>query len=152
MPKSIKIDETTYNIVVELAKQENRSFSNTLAKLVKLGSDSISANGQQAPSVSSATLAPTTTLMMPLKEYEAFQKWMTGGQQWNGTPAVTLDLEAEKKKYAEAIKKAKEREANKKLSLDDLTEEDLKTAKVTFEDRPDFKEPDEWDKHAWPTV
>lgn len=45
-----------------------------------------------------------------------------------------------------AIKKAK------KLTLDDLTEKDLATAKVTFNDRPDFKEPEKWDKHAWPTV
>ena len=40
----------------------------------------------------------------------------------------------------------------KKLTLDDLTEKDLATAKVTFEERPDFKEPEKWDKHAWPTV
>lgn len=40
----------------------------------------------------------------------------------------------------------------KKLTLDDLTDKDLATAKVTFEERPDFKEPEEWDKHAWPTV
>lgn len=44
------------------------------------------------------------------------------------------------------IKKAK------KLTLDDLTEKDLATAKVTFEERPDFKEPEKWDKHSWPTV
>lgn len=40
----------------------------------------------------------------------------------------------------------------KKLTLDNLTEKDLATAKVTFEERPDFKEPEKWDKHAWPTV
>lgn len=39
-----------------------------------------------------------------------------------------------------------------KLTLDNLTEKDLATAKVTFEERPDFKEPEKWDKHAWPTV
>lgn len=41
---------------------------------------------------------------------------------------------------------------SKKLTLDDLTEKDLATAKVTFEERPDFKEPEKWDSHAWPTV
>ena len=41
---------------------------------------------------------------------------------------------------------------DKKLTLDDLTEKDLATAKVTFEERPDFKEPEKWDSHAWPTV
>lgn len=41
---------------------------------------------------------------------------------------------------------------DKKLTLDDLTEKDLATAKVTFEERPDFKEPEKWDKHSWPTV
>lgn len=41
---------------------------------------------------------------------------------------------------------------DKKLTLDDLTEKDLATAKVTFKERPDFKEPEKWDSHAWPTV
>lgn len=41
---------------------------------------------------------------------------------------------------------------NKKLTLDNLTDKDLATAKVTFEERPDFKGPEKWDSHAWPTV
>jgi len=60
-------------------------------------------------------------------------------QEPNTPPVLLADI-------GKAIKKAK------KLALDDLTEKDLATAKVTFEERPDFKEPDEWDKHAWPTV
>ena len=52
------------------------------------------------------------------------------------------------RKYKEAL----EREKSRKKSLGELTEEDLATAKVTFEERPDFEEPEEWNGHAWPTV
>lgn len=52
------------------------------------------------------------------------------------------------RKYKEAL----EREKSRKKSIGDLTEEDLANAKVTFEERPDAKEPEEWDSHAWPTV
>lgn len=103
MSKSIKIDDATYKIVAEFARQEDRPLSNALARLVKLGLNN-------------------TTLQEP-----------------NTPPALVADM-------GKAIKKAK------KLTLDDLTEKDLATAKVTFEERPDFKEPEKWDSHAWPTV
>lgn len=60
---------------------------------------------------------------------------------------TTLDDVKRAMRYMEADRKKK-----KKLALDDLTEKDLATAKVTFEERPDFKEPEKWDSHAWPTV
>ncbi len=52
------------------------------------------------------------------------------------------------RKYKEAV----EREKSRKKSLGDLTEEDLATAKVTFEEGPRFEEPVEWNEHSWPTV
>lgn len=64
----------------------------------------------------------------------------------NTTLQVSDTLPVPVADMGKTIKKAK------KLTLDDLTEKDLATAKVTFEERPDFKEPEKWDKHSWPTV
>ena len=60
---------------------------------------------------------------------------------------VTLDDVKKAMREMEADRKQK-----KNLALEDLTEKDLATAKVTFEDRPDFKEPEKWNGKAWPTV
>lgn len=128
MSRSIKIDDATYEAVTKFAQQEDRLLSNALARLVKLGlanvSEGISIEEQTAP-VSLAAPTPTPSQVK----------------------TVTLDDVKKAMREMEADRKQK-----KNLALEDLTEKDLATAKVTFEDRPDFKEPEKWDSKAWPTV
>lgn len=146
MSKSIKIDDETYMLVAEFAKREDRPLSNALSRLVKLGLSYRSGEGAQASAKSGATA--------------------NGDEEKNGTVKNTSDnkkidwgeiMEQAQKEVSSGewdrkYKEALEREKSRENSLGDLTEEDLANAKVTFEERPDAKEPEEWDSHAWPTV
>lgn len=157
MSKSIKIDDETYMLVAEFAKREDRPLSNALSRLVKLGLSYQSVEGAQASAKSSAPAS------VPLKERVATAN---GDEEKNRPVKNTPDNKkidwGEIMKQAQAevssgewdrkYKEALEREKSRKNSLGDLTEEDLATAKVTFEERPGFKEPEEWNGHAWPTV
>ena len=157
MSKSIKIDDETYMLVAEFAKREDRPLSNALSRLVKLGLSYQSGEGAQASAKSSV---PASVLS---KESNATAN---GDEEKNGTVKNTSDnkkidwgeimKQAQEKvssgEWDRKYKEALEREKSRKKSIGDLTEEDLANAKVTFEERPDAKEPEEWDSHAWPTV
>lgn len=157
MSKSIKIDDETYMLVAEFAKREDRPLSNALSRLVKLGLSYQAGKGAQASVESSAPAS------VPLKERVATAN---GDEEKNRPVKNTSDNkkidwgeimkqvqeEVGSGEWDRKYKEALERDKSRKSSLGDLTEEDLATAKVTFEERPDFEEPEEWNGHAWPTV
>lgn len=120
----IRIDDDIYNKLKEAAEFNKRTVGQHIAFLLD---NEITFNEIRGMLAGQAPATPvaTTTPNFP-----------------NGIDWAKIEKEA-------PIPKAKK---TKKLTLDDLTEKDLATAKVTFEERPDFKEPEKWDKHAWPTV
>lgn len=146
MSKSIKIDDATYDIVAEFAEREDRPLSNALARLVKLGvtnaSEELPVEGQTAPKATPVAEVEPVAVAKP-----SFLNRI----DWAKIEKEVLSHDGQKK-LQEQLKEAQKREMERKPVVGDLTEKDLATAKVTFEDRPDFKEPEEWDKHAWPTV
>lgn len=148
MSKSIKIDDATYNVVAEFAEREDRPLSNALARLVKLGvanaSEELSVEGQTAP-------MPKATPVVEVGPVVATTPNFPNGIDWAKIEKEVLNPDAQRK-LQEQLKEAQKREMERGTVVGDLTEKDLATAKVTFKDRPDFKEPEEWDSHAWPTV
>lgn len=168
----VRIDDDIYSKLKEAAEFNKRTVGQHIAFLLDNEITFNEIRGMlagRAPAEPVAQAEPMVTVSLSPEEMDMYKEMKTGratsrvkkpnfkspnfpnGIDWAAVEREVMNPE-NREKYAEQLKKAKEREANRKLSLDDLTEEDLATAKVTFEERPDFKEPEKWDRHAWPTV
>lgn len=122
MSKTITISDNAYSIIKKSADNTGLSLTKTLDKLLS----------ETEPS----PIIPMAPVGLPVPTATP-----------SPTKTITLDDVKKAMREMEADRKQK-----KNLALENLTEKDLATAKVTFKDRPDFKEPEKWNSKAWPTV
>lgn len=149
MPKTLTISDEAYNIIKQSAEINGRSLIKELDILLRQPvrqdwADTVMPVAPVAP-------APKATPVAEVKPVVATTPSFPNGIDWEKIESEVLNPDAQKK-FQKQLKEAKKKELERGAVVGDLTEKDLATAKVTFEERPDFKEPEEWDKHAWPTV
>ena len=143
MSKTLTISDEAYNIIKQSAEINGRSLTKELDILLR--------QPVRQSRADTVEPVPKATPVAETKPVVATKPSFLNRIDWAKIEKEVLSHDGQKK-LQEQLKEAQKREMERKPVVGDLTEKDLATAKVTFEDRPDFKEPEKWDKHAWPTV
>lgn len=148
----IRIDDEVYDKLKEAAEFNKRTVGQHILFLLDNELTFNEIRGMLAGRAPATPVAPVPKVT-PVAEVKPVVTTPSfpNGIDWEKIESEVLNPEA-KKKLQKQLKESKKRELERGAVVGDLTEKDLANAKVTFEERPDFKEPDEWDKHAWPTV
>lgn len=149
----IRIDDEVYDKLKEAAEFNKRTVGQHILFLLDNELTFNDIRGMlagQAPATPAAPV-PKATPVAEVEPVVATKPSPLNRIDWAKIEKEVLSHDGQKK-LQEQLKEAQKREMERKPVVGDLTEKDLATAKVTFEDRPDFKEPEKWDKHAWPTV
>ncbi len=149
----IRIEDDVYNKLKEAAEFNKRTVGQHIAFLLDNEITFSEIRGMLAGQAPVTPVAPAlkVTPVAEVKPVVATTPSFPNGIDWEKIESEVLNPDAQKK-FQKQLKEAKKRESERGEVVGDLTEKDLATAKVTFEERPDFKEPEKWDKHAWPTV
>lgn len=149
MSKTLTISDEAYSIIKQSAEINGRSLTKELDILLRQPmrqnqTDTVTPAAPVAP-------VPKATPVAEVEPVAATTPSFSNGIDWAKIEKEVLSHDGQKK-LQEQLKEAQKREMERKPVVGDLTEKDLATTKVTFEERPDFKEPEKWDSHAWPTA
>lgn len=101
MSKSIKIDDATYSLVTEFAGREDRSLSNALARLVKLGLGNASMDVSASGHTPLKDTSEGHTVAIPSVDTSQPRESITPHKRWVPTTPEELEAELEKVRRGE---------------------------------------------------